>query len=170
MKPVHSAEAGADLDVCPACHIVWFDPSEYQRVPKLNIREAPSQMTQALANAPSKPRPRVVAGDSALPPDSIDGTWKYIPGLFGLPVEYDWEPVNRKPVAVWAVTAIAALCLIPAYFAPRELFLSYGFTPADWARHDGLTIITSFFLHDGIFHLLINFYFLMVFGDNVEDC
>ena len=37
------------------------------------------------------------------------------------------------------------------------------------ARHYGLTFITSFFLHGGIIHLLGNLYFLLIFGDNVED-
>jgi membrane associated rhomboid family serine protease len=33
----------------------------------------------------------------------------------------------------------------------------------------GLTLITSFFLHAGVAHVLSNVYFLLVFGDNVED-
>jgi len=36
-------------------------------------------------------------------------------------------------------------------------------------RHGGLTFLTSFLLHSGVFHLLGNVYFLLVFGNNVED-
>jgi membrane associated rhomboid family serine protease len=45
----------------------------------------------------------------------------------------------------------------------------WGFIPAQWARQGGLTLISSFFLHAGLFHLLLNMYFLIVFGDRVED-
>jgi membrane associated rhomboid family serine protease len=41
--------------------------------------------------------------------------------------------------------------------------------PANLWRDNGLSLITSFFLHAGIVHLLGNLYFLNVFGDNVED-
>ncbi len=46
---------------------------------------------------------------------------------------------------------------------------AWGFIPEQWTRHGGLTIITSMFLHGGIIHLLGNLYFLLIFGDNVED-
>jgi membrane associated rhomboid family serine protease len=45
----------------------------------------------------------------------------------------------------------------------------WGFIPAQWHRYGGLTLITSFFLHSGWPHLVVNMYFLVVFGDNVED-
>ncbi len=41
--------------------------------------------------------------------------------------------------------------------------------PAKFTRHFGLTFVTSFFLHGGLFHLIGNLYFLIVFGDNTED-
>jgi membrane associated rhomboid family serine protease len=45
----------------------------------------------------------------------------------------------------------------------------WGFIPNQWARHNGMTLGSSFFLHAGWFHLLSNLYFLVIFGDNVED-
>jgi len=36
-------------------------------------------------------------------------------------------------------------------------------------RMGGVTLLTSFFLHGGLFHLLSNLYFLIVFGAQVED-
>ena len=41
--------------------------------------------------------------------------------------------------------------------------------PAQLWRHDGATLATSFFLHAGLWHLIGNVYFLLIFGDNVED-
>ena len=45
----------------------------------------------------------------------------------------------------------------------------FGLVPAQLWRHGGVTFITSFFLHAGLLHLIGNVYFLLVFGDNVED-
>jgi membrane associated rhomboid family serine protease len=45
----------------------------------------------------------------------------------------------------------------------------FGFVPAEALRLGGLTWLTSFFLHGGILHLIGNLYFLLIFGDNVED-
>ena len=45
----------------------------------------------------------------------------------------------------------------------------YGLIPAECFRNNGSTFITSMFLHGGIGHLLGNMYFLLIFGDNVED-
>jgi membrane associated rhomboid family serine protease len=41
--------------------------------------------------------------------------------------------------------------------------------PADAWRSGGVTWLTAFFLHGGWLHLVSNVYFLLVFGDNVED-
>jgi len=46
---------------------------------------------------------------------------------------------------------------------------AFGFIPAQAERYGGLTFLTSFFLHAGIFHLVSNMYFLLLFGDNVEE-
>jgi len=51
----------------------------------------------------------------------------------------------------------------------RDVVQRYGLIPAEAARLGGITFVTSFFLHAGIIHLVGNMYFLLVFGDNVED-
>ena len=45
----------------------------------------------------------------------------------------------------------------------------WGLIPAECFRNNGATFITSMFLHGGIAHLIGNMYFLLIFGDNVED-
>jgi len=35
--PLSTGENTAYLDVCPKCHIVWFDDSEYQHLPKIPV-------------------------------------------------------------------------------------------------------------------------------------
>jgi rhomboid family protein len=51
----------------------------------------------------------------------------------------------------------------------RDAVQRFGLIPAEAGRLDGLTFITSFFLHAGVIHLVGNMYFLLVFGNNVED-
>jgi membrane associated rhomboid family serine protease len=45
----------------------------------------------------------------------------------------------------------------------------FGLIPAQATRLHGLTFLTSFVLHAGVIHLVGNLYFLLVFGDDVEN-
>ena len=45
----------------------------------------------------------------------------------------------------------------------------WGFIPDLWYRHGGMTLLTSFLLHAGIWHAASNLYFFLTFADNVED-
>jgi membrane associated rhomboid family serine protease len=51
----------------------------------------------------------------------------------------------------------------------REVVKQFGLIPAQAGRLGGLTFATSFFLHAGVLHLVANSYFLLVFGDDVEN-
>jgi len=51
----------------------------------------------------------------------------------------------------------------------HQIVQRFGFIPAQPFRYGGLTVISSLLLHAGWIHLIGNMYFLMVFGDNVED-
>ncbi|MFP4135864.1 MAG: rhomboid family intramembrane serine protease [Candidatus Acetothermia bacterium] len=61
----------------------------------------------------------------------------------------------------------------------RKFIFKYGAVPAEIASFTDfppyvpfpvlLTLVTSTFLHGGLFHLLGNMLFLWIFGDNVED-
>ncbi|OGK23217.1 hypothetical protein A3C24_00990 [Candidatus Roizmanbacteria bacterium RIFCSPHIGHO2_02_FULL_37_24] len=49
---------------------------------------------------------------------------------------------------------------------------TFGFTPADFNAFNPfsyLPIFTSMWMHGGILHLVLNMWFLHIFGDNVED-
>src|SRR5204863_9416604 len=51
----------------------------------------------------------------------------------------------------------------------QEIVERFGLVPAQATRSGGLTFVTAFFLHGGILHLAGNIYFLLVFGDDVEN-
>ena len=51
---------------------------------------------------------------------------------------------------------------------PAKLQIIVG-SPASVSAGFGMSLLTSMFLHGGLFHLLGNMWYLWIFGDNVED-
>jgi len=95
--------------------------------------------------------------------------WKWIPGLLGMPVELTEPSKSSRPWAVWGLSALIGLIFLATVGDLDTCVRELGFMPAKWSRHAGITIIASFFLHGGWLHLAGNLYFLLIFGDNVED-
>ena len=171
------------LDVCRRCHLLWFDPREFEQVPAI------SQVPQ-----PAAPRPTLTEGTSPTPLPSAavellavqraqtdaarfdrahghagpEMWWQWIPGLMGLPIEVG----SRVAVAPWATRLLAAVIAVVSIVALADLRRAvelFGLIPAQVDRYFGLTLVTSFFLHGGLMHLAGNLYYLLLFGDNVED-
>jgi membrane associated rhomboid family serine protease len=95
--------------------------------------------------------------------------WKQIATFLGMPVEFDAAPPVRHPWITWLLGAAITATSAFAFTRLHEIVAQFGLIPADAMRLHGLTFATSFFLHAGVIHLLGNMYFLIVFGDNVED-
>lgn len=171
-------ESNYVLDVCRSCQIVWFDPGEYQTLPveagAAAAAEEPlgeelsEQGVEALARTKlAALAAREQASESKYP----EHGWQWLPAILGLPVEFNSPRLVRSPILTWGLTltmvAIYAVMMLSG--AEADVISQWGFIPAQWERHDGLTLITSFFLHAGIWHLVANMYFFMIFADNVED-
>jgi membrane associated rhomboid family serine protease len=103
--------------------------------------------------------------DSAAP----DESWKQIAAFLGMPVEFDAPEEQRRPWATWLLSAAIICASLLAFPNLREVVQRFGLIPAEATRLDGLTFVTSFFLHAGIIHLAGNMYFLLAFGYAVED-
>ena len=80
------------------------------------------------------------------------------------------------PFMTLALIVVNTLILIWELYLPeyylRMVFWIFGFTPSlTWAREGAgmISVLTSTFLHGGIFHLVSNMLFLWVFGRRVED-
>lgn len=100
---------------------------------------------------------------------SPEHAWHWVPGLLGMPVEAA-EPVRReRPWTTWSIAAFLVAVFLVTLPDRVQVIREWGFVPAEWARHGGMTLLVSFFLHAGLFHLISNVYFFVVFGDNVED-
>ncbi len=158
------------LDVCTVCELIWFDPAEYEVLPR-QPRAAEPLLPPEAAAAP--PIAEVRGGAERRRRDGQHEPpgewWKYLAGLFGMPVEDGEETLYRPPWATWALAAVTSLLSCAAFPHLAYWVARFGLVPAQAARYAGVTFVTSFFLHAGVVHLAANMYFLMIFGDNVEE-
>ncbi|HXF83740.1 MAG TPA: rhomboid family intramembrane serine protease [bacterium] len=161
------------VDVCPRCHLLWFDAAELEALPappapppEPELPEAAREILAAAAaeHIAASSRPPVAVGSE--PPEEM---WKILPALLGMPVEYETSPLSRLPWATWLVAALAAGVSLAAFGQLDAAVSEWALLPTAPWRHGGATLLTSFLLHGSLFHLLSNMYFLLVFGDNVED-
>jgi membrane associated rhomboid family serine protease len=179
------AQTGADieghslaLDACCGCMGVWFDATELESIPRQPPPQAPEQEEKSFS---PKVREKLAlwkleqskAAYEARDTGPPDEAWKWLPAILGIPVEVNAPVLSRRPWLTWSTVVLCVLASLPVLLASSpsagEHFERWGFIPAQWSRSGGLTLITSFFLHGGWFHLVVNMYFLVVFGDNVED-
>ena len=167
-----SDQAGINVDVCGHCHFVWFDAHEVETlVPRQPERTAPElrqKVRDLLAAAEVERLSKQAEGsdfDSAAPEE----LWKQIAAFVGLPVEFDAPEEPRRPWTTWLLSAAIICTSLLAFAHLREVVQRFGLIPAHATRLDGLTFLTSFFLHAGIIHLAGNMYFLLAFGHAVEN-
>lgn len=163
------------LDVCTTCPLIWFDNMEIEALPKAAPPRGSGPFSgkdfrtdaarQAWAVAQIDRQARQQTSDTHLPTEG----WQWVAGFFGLPIEFDAPQPSRRPWITWGIALTCVAVMLMTLENLEYIVKEWGFIPSQWNRHNGLTMITSFFLHGGIFHILGNMYFLMVFGDNVED-
>lgn len=80
----------------------------------------------------------------------------------------DDNPRERFPVVTVSliIVNIFIFLLLGTRSDYAAIVKEHGFIPNNSSF---LTLITSIFLHDGVFHLAFNMWFLWLFGDNLED-
>jgi len=169
-----SDQAEINVDVCKHCHFIWFDAHEVDTLvprqpdPEPAAPELPQKAREMLAMAEVERLSMQAEGsdfDSAAPEE----TWKQIAAFLGMPIEFDEPAEERKPWATWLLSAVI-ICVSLLAFSNLNYFAQrFGLIPAEATRSDGLTFVTSFFLHAGIIHLAGNMYFLLAFGHAVEN-
>ena len=156
------------LDVCRACELVWFDPSELEALPR-SVPEAkmdPAQRAREIIALDKVRRIREEAKGGSSAPDSA---WGHLAGFLGFPVEDGAPPVKSLPLLTWFATIVCILSFWLTHGHIDAAAQEWGLIPAEALRHNGATFLTSMFLHGGLLHLVSNLYFLLIFGDNVED-
>jgi membrane associated rhomboid family serine protease len=171
--PIIGREKTEYLDVCTGCHFIFFDPKEYERLPKLPVAKEPKDdLSPKAREALVLARLEILKTEQEseeMGVSSPDHWWEIIPAIFGLPIVYNYISLKNMPLVTWALAAFMAFVTIYFYGDLEQVITNWGLVPAELGRHFGLTFISSFFLHAGLIHLIGNLYFLLVFGDNTED-
>ena len=166
------AEAGVEqIDVCTSCQFVWFDAFELRNLPKEKHGQhytPKKELSPELRREVGMMNAQLI-GERSSQEAGPDAAWQFIPGALGLPVEHTSSDVQKEPLVTWVLAIAVTVFSVAAFFALDEVVQTLGLIPVKWTRYGGLTLLTSFFLHGGFFHLIGNVYFLLVFGDNVED-
>ena len=158
-----------NLDICKGCQLVWFDPGEFDAAqvttlkPKVPLSQEDLEVLARKQARGIAAEYQVHYGDKM----PLNEALLLVPGVMGLPLEDDSETASIP----WATWAIAALVLIASTFAffSSDLLETFGLVPREAARYGGMTFVTAFFIHSGVFQMIVNLYFLGVFGDNVEN-
>ncbi|HEV8353877.1 MAG TPA: rhomboid family intramembrane serine protease [bacterium] len=171
MAEVPGQNGGPPLDVCRRCYLVWFDPKEYDLLPARPLPAPEPEMPQEAREILALERVRALREEAeeqwgAAEPEEW---WKYVPGLLGMPVEYGDQAVRVTPWATWIVSALLIAAGVAALTDLPRAVAAFGLIPAELWREGGVTLLTSFFIHGGVLHLAGNLYFLILFGDNVEE-
>ena len=163
-----------EVDACKRCQFLWFDGLELAKIPALPPpttpppKEIPQELREKMALLEVE-RIRKEAQLKEFTGADLEPNWQTVAGLIGLPVEVDPPMVKRNPLVTWGISLLIVIISVWGFIEGEEFIHALGFIPNDPLRNGGFTLLTSFFVHAGIFHLVSNLYFLLIFGDNVED-
>ena len=154
---------------CPECGGVWIRRGQLrQLVRHLKGTPAERRMGESLAR-----RTREKLEDA----DQLSGRMSApIPvwGLFPVCILPVGDTAERRtfPAVTIGLIALNVLISLAVFWSGDRMgvFEPWGMIPAQalsWAHWH--TLVTSMFLHVGVFHLGGNMLFLWIFGDNIED-
>ncbi len=167
MRSFRSDAPALELDACKTCGAVWFDPQEFETVPEGAVASTHEIQMRGIETIAKHRLEQLKEVDQTT--NEPDENWKWIPAMFGFPVESEIQSLRRQPFFTWSLGLFIVLISVLAFRDLETAVTSFGFIPAEAWRYGGATFLTSFFLHAGWWHLIGNLYFLLIFGDNVED-
>ena len=162
--------SGLAVDVCRSCQMVWFDPGEADRAPLLPVRGTRTLPQEALERIARTEAQAIAAEYNRRYAEqmTVDEALPLVPGFAGLPLEAEQRKLDRYPIATWIVVAILFATGLWSLAAP-EAADRYGLVATEIDRLGGATFLTAILVHSSAFQLGTNLYFLLIFGDNVED-
>ncbi|MBI3933059.1 MAG: rhomboid family intramembrane serine protease [Acidobacteria bacterium] len=168
------AASSTEIDVCTRCYFVWFDAAEFEAMPPPRTSGGEAEQKLPLEARLMLAKMDVEALDTRpdfeLPPsDPPPEGWKAVPAFFGLPVKQESHALAQLPQATWMLAVTIAIFSGLALLNLDEVVADFGLIPTQLWRYGGLTLLTTFFLHGSLPQLAGNLYFLLTFGDDVED-
>ena len=173
MIEVPEEKSGLHIDVCTRCHMIWFDGGELDAMPQVATTPKTAsplspEAREALAVGKVQMLREQAELENAYGSVSPDSAWKWIPGIFGLPVEYNDRSLSRLPMFTWVLSLSLFAAFVLAHFFPA-IVDAVTFYPWDPYRLGGLTLVASMLVHADFVYLLGSLYFLLIFGDDVEE-
>jgi len=168
LTPYQTKGKSLSIHVCLMCQFFWLKADAWE-----GIRNVQNTLGTNVGNAiPSSAQEMLLKlqleqmrerADATYGPDAPPGSWKIIPALFGLPVHYGEG--QEMELGVYCLSLIMISVFLVTGGAAVQ---SFGFIPAQPFRMGGLTVLSAFFLHGGLLHLIGNLYFFLMFGKKVE--
>ncbi|MFO1077195.1 MAG: rhomboid family intramembrane serine protease [Planctomycetota bacterium] len=179
-RPMRQGDANADgvrftVDACTACQLVWFDRGERAALPTPTAPvAAPAVASAAGTTARQEAAIAEVTASMALfrrreaerAPGLRD--LRFLPALLGMPLELHGADLRTRPWLTWITAAVVVVVSLIA-FGDDAVANALAFVPAHALSSGGVTMLSSFLVHGSLMHLAGNLWFLVVFGDNVED-
>lgn len=162
------------LDICPHCQLLWFDQGELATLPQVPPPEPEAELPQKARERLALLKVEEIRQQDqwarGWPDDAAPNEWwLWLPGLIGLPVELDQSPLKQLPWCTWILGLLILGLSLFGFYDHEYVVQTFGLIPAQAGRYYGLTLLSSFFLHGRVIHLLINLYFFLTFADNIED-
>ena len=159
-------ETPLELDICCRCQLLWFDQNELEALPPKPPPPPTFEMPQKAKEILARHAIEELEGKTPAPAPT---PWQYVAAFFGFPVEQGAPPLTTLPWCTWSLAALCVAAFVMTLPALPAYIQAMGLIPAESLRESGLTFLTAMFLHKDIMHLMGNLYFLLIFGDNVED-
>ena len=161
---------GISADICTPCHLAWFDAHSYSLAPTIAERGARTLPQDELEKIARRQALGIAAEyrlrfRKELP---LDDAIALVPGLAGLPLEEEERLLARRPWFTWISCFVLFGLGLWSVTNPSDAE-PLGFVATELDRLGGAAFITSLLVHATLFQLLTNVYFLLIFGDNVED-
>jgi len=175
-KPMATEQLPSDignhkLDICTHCMCLWFDATELKALKLKEEKELTEDDLiekkygkELLAMKLELNKMDQESKEEKDPPSAANIGL----AILGLPYEVGEKKIKNRPITTWALVAVMFFAFILSIIH-KDIIYTFGFIPELLFRNFGLTMITSFFLHGSLWHLISNTYFFIVFGDNVED-
>ncbi len=158
------AGSGIFIEQCLTCSGLFLDRDEYS--------QAREHYRKAGAVPIARPRPAEPGERYEMPPsvDHESAPVALLQYILGIPLEINVPQTLFPPVVTTLLAMNCAVFITAVFLGFRETLESLALVPADVLAGRNLhSVLTSMFMHGGIFHLLGNMYFLYITGDNVEE-
>jgi len=165
----YAYDSNVFVDKCPRCEGIWTDGGEVKQLARL-LKEDPrarmiAQDMLQRHKAVEELRDWGNLSDTLM--QSVPLHVLFMPKII-VPLGDDTER-EKFPLITLLIIILCIAGFLFEVFGVRDIqvFINrFGFVPQHfWS----IGLITSMFLHGGIFHLVGNMFFLWVFGDNVEE-